>query len=347
MLYEIGNMPAGAKYEIVFDLNINEKAVDVSDTPEGEENRDISNEVEILGKDSDGDPIGDPVDDPKNPETPENPDNPDNPGGDDPENPDNPDNPGDDPENPDDKKPQTGSTTYKPDMPNTKPDEKPEVVPFDPEDGDVYVKVDVVNKTHLNEEPRVNDVLEHTVTVGNEKTASKWADVTIKEKLPDGLDLIPDSIYLIKPDGSKEKLTDSNVYNPDTREVNYVINAIGGGQEYKLVFETTINDKTVTDPDKSGDIGTTVTVTGKTPHDDPIETKTDEPAYPTEDNKKPVVHYAKPDGRITQTVENLTHKDKTVEGDVLLITVTGKNHGVDSLWTDVVLFDKILNGCFR
>lgn len=320
--YTIGDMPAGSEYVLEFDVLINGKAADVSDTPEGEENRDISSVVEATGTDSDGQPVTDP-------------DNPDNPG-----NPDNPTDP-DDPDKP------GGGLVSKPEIPNTaapdpaNPDKpvKPMVTPFDP---DGYVKMELTNHTTTTGPARVDDVLEYTITVGNRRENSKWEDVAIRNELPKGLLFVPDSIYLVYPDGTKEHLKDEDVYNPDTHSLSYTISAVGGNQHYFLSFEAMISRESINLPDT--DIENTVEVKGKDPHGNPVEETPDAPAVPAQDPENPGILWAKPDGKLTKTARNLTRQDKTQAGDRIAYTLTAQNHGKNSVWRDVVLFDKLPEG---
>ena len=70
------------------------------------------------------------------------------------------------------------------------------------------VTVKVENKTDpSSNEAQVYDILTYTITATNKEKDTKWKDVGIKNKLPEGLTLVEDSIKLIDPEGKEIKFS--------------------------------------------------------------------------------------------------------------------------------------------
>lgn len=233
-------------------------------------------------------------------------------------------------------------------VPNADPDDDPSdpdsskpgdwaVTPFDPKP---TIDKEVVNLTDPEGPVQVGDVLEHTVTVGNTEPGSVWAGVTVTDKLPEGVTLVPDSIKVVLPDGTEIPVPDS-AYDPDTRTITYGPRSVGGEDEFKLVYQTTVNEDAVDDPA----IGSAPTAEGEDPHGDPVDVTLDEPVVPAVMESDPAVYWADPDGQTEKTAENLTHPgEPTRVGDVIRYEVTAKNVRAGSQWRDVVIFDALPEG---
>ena len=232
-------------------------------------------------------------------------------------------------------------TSSDPVVPNPDPDKDGEggpstwpVTPFDPEPS---IGKDVVNVTDPDGPVQVGDVLEHTVTASNGKPGSVWADVTITDPVPEGLTPVPGSIKIILPDGTVVPVPDG-AYDPDKRVITYGPRSIGGGEELRLVYETTVDPEAVDDPS----IGSRPSAEGEGPHGDPEKAAADEDAYPEAMEDDPKVYWADPACSTVKTAWNLTRPgEPTRVGDRLRYEVAAENTRADSLWPDVVVYDKL------
>lgn len=236
----------------------------------------------------------------------------------------------------------------KPTVPNPDPDADPDdpasskpgdwtVTPFDPKP---TLSKEVVNVTDPEGPVQVGDVLEHTVTVGNDEPGSVWADVVVTDEVPEGVTLVPDSIKVVLPDGTVIPVPDS-AYDPGTRVITFGPRSVGGEDNFKLVYETVVDEKAVDDPA----IGSKPAAAGEDPHGGKVDKTVDGPALPGAMADDPKVYWADPEGQTAKTAENLTRPgEPTRVGDRIRYEVTAKNVRAGSLWRDVVIFDALPAG---
>lgn len=100
------------------------------------------------------------------------------------------------------------------------------------------------------------DLLEYTIEVGNDMSATVWKEVEIRDVMSDGLELSPRSIKLIHPDGTIERIP-ADAYNEDERTISVVIPEVKGGETWKLTYETTLFK-----PADGGNVSNTVDAVG-------------------------------------------------------------------------------------
>ena len=206
---------------------------------------------------------------------------------------------------------------------------------------DPEVTVKVENKTDpSSNEAQVYDILTYTITATNKEKDTKWKDVGIKNKLPEGLTLVEDSIKLIDPEGKEIKLNVKDVYNEKTRTIEVPIELIEGGTNYQIVYDVYINDKSLTDKDK--DIHNTIEVEGKNPDGTP--TKVEEETVLPEGGEEIKLADPKPDKKVT--VENKTDpkREEPKKGDELEYTVEVTNTQENSEWKDGYIEEEIPEG---
>lgn len=236
--------------------------------------------------------------------------------------------------------------TTDPATPNPHPDgdgtasDKPgswPVTPFDPKPS---VEKEVVNVTDPDAPVQVGDTLKVTVTIANTEPDSVWGDVTVIDKVPDGVTVVPDSIMVVHPDGSTTPLPDG-AYNPETGEITFRPGSIGGGEVYQLIYEELVGEGA-----HGGDIGSTATAEGDTPHGDEANATSGEPTYPTVSDGDKNVYWGDPERSVVKTAKSLTRgtDEQTRAGDRVHYDVTVANPKAGSLWTDVVVYDQLPEG---
>ncbi len=227
----------------------------------------------------------------------------------------------------------------KPDKPtpdNPEPGTDPSIEP------DPYIERTVVNETDPGEPLQVGDKLAVTVEVGNREPGSVWRDVTVSEKIPEGLSLDPESLVVVLPDGTRVPLP-ADAWNPETRTVTYEPGDIVGGEAHRLEYAATIEEAAATE---GGDapIGPTTEAVGTGPGDVPVREEATDPLYPT-NPEGDTVFWADPDPFVEKTAENLTRPgERTHVGDRLRYAISVETLRAGSLWKDVVIFDEVPEG---
>lgn len=227
----------------------------------------------------------------------------------------------------------------KPDKPtpdNPEPGTDPSIDP------DPYIERTVVNKTDSGEPLQVGDKLVVTVKVGNREPSSVWRDVTVREKIPEGLSLDPKSLVIVLPDGTRVPLP-ADAWNPETRTVIYEPGNIAGGEAHRLEYAATIEEAAATE---GGDapIGPTTEAVGTGPGDVPVREEATDPLYPT-NPEGDTVFWTDPDPLVEKTAENLTRPgERTHVGDRLRYAISTETLRAGSLWKDVVIFDEVPEG---
>lgn len=224
--------------------------------------------------------------------------------------------------------------------PNPGDDKEWPVTPSDPKP---EITKTVTNKTDPNGYLQVDDVLTYEITLKNVEPNSLWKDVKTTDPLTGGVDFVPGSIKLIQPDGTEIPVPDT-AYNPETRTISVDVGSLGGNEEAKLFYDVKINEKAITGDEGDKPIGSTATATGETPHDDEVTIDSGEPAYPVEPEDHNV-YWADPYSEVTKTAQNMSRDTApTHVGDTVRYILTAENTKANSLWKDVVFFDKIPQG---
>ncbi len=227
----------------------------------------------------------------------------------------------------------------KPDKPtpdNPEPGTDPSIDP------DPYIERTVVNKTDSGEPLQVGDKLVVTVKVGNREPSSVWRDVTVREKIPEGLSLDPKSLVVVLPDGTRVPLP-ADAWNPETRTVIYEPGDIAGGEAHRLEYAATIEEAAATEGD-GAPIGPTTEAVGTGPGDAPVREEATDPLYPT-NPEGDTVFWADPDPLVEKTAENLTRPgERTHVGDRLRYAISTETLRAGSLWKGVVIFDEVPEG---
>jgi len=125
------------------------------------------------------------------------------------------------------------------------------------------------NETSTDGKNRVGDKLKFTLNIGNYGYKSQWNFANIKDKIPDGLQIDPNSIKKVNQSGTTTSIN-SSAYDASTKTLNAPVNlSLTDGQEAAITFEATIT---------SAADGSTITNTGDflgtDPNTDGGETKT-------------------------------------------------------------------------
>ncbi len=105
----------------------------------------------------------------------------------------------------------------------------------------------------------VDDRIRYEIEVENRRPGSLWKEVAVWDKLPAGLILVPGSMVLQKPDGTRILVSDS-AYDPATRIISVYVGEVYGGQKYIFSFEVTVAPEAV-----GKDIGNTAEAIGYKP----------------------------------------------------------------------------------
>lgn len=224
--------------------------------------------------------------------------------------------------------------------PNGAPDGTPGAWPVTPFDPAPAISKEVVNATDPDASVQVGDTLQVTVTITNAEPNSVWGDVTVTDKVPDGVTVVPGSIKVVHPDGTTTSLPD-DAYNPETGEIVFRPGSIGGGEVYQLVYEELVGDEA-----HGADIGSAASAEGSTPHGEDADVTSGDPSYPEVAGGDKNVYWGDPERSVVKIATNLSRGagDQTRVGDRIRYEVTVGNSKDGSLWTDVVAYDQLPEG---
>lgn len=216
------------------------------------------------------------------------------------------------------------------------------VTPFDPEPS---IEKKVTNDTDPEGYLQVGDRLTYDIEVENKKPDSVWKGVVVKDTLPEGVDIVPGTIELVKPDGTVVPLPDT-AYDPETRTVKVEVGSISGNdpEPYHITFKVDINEKPITGNPEDKPIGSAPEAEGTMPHGEEADVAVNDPVYPEylDDTN---VYWADPYSEVTKTAQNMSRDTApTHVGDTVRYILTAENTKANSLWKDVVFFDKIPQG---
>jgi len=146
------------------------------------------------------------------------------------------------------------------------PLEDDEILPTDP---DPHVTKEVENITTPSNEANLEDILLYTVTLTNPRVGSLWRNVFIFDYLPPELVLDLDSMTLIRPDGSRERVG-RTVFNAAERTIIVPIAQIWGGETWTFTYRAAIATDDAVFNTTQREIVNRVVVEGENPDGTPI-----------------------------------------------------------------------------
>lgn len=205
-----------------------------------------------------------------------------------------------------------------------------------------YIERTVTNATDPGEPLQVGDRLAVTVEVGNREPGTLWRDVTVHEKVPEGLAPDPGSLAVVLPDGTRVPLP-ADAWDLETRTITYEPGDIAGGEAHRLEYTATIEERAATEGD-GAPISPTTEAVGTGPGGKPVREEATDDLYP-ENPEDDTVFWADPDPLVEKTAENLTRPgERTHVGDRLRYAISTETLRAGSLWKDVVIFDEVPEG---
>ncbi len=126
--------------------------------------------------------------------------------------------------------------------PEAKPNEDPVAKPLP--DPDPAVSKTAVNAAEDAAGVKAGDTIRYGIKVENRRYGSVWTAVRITDRIPEGLTIDPNTIYLIDPSGVPQKL-DSSVYQADSRMLSVMIGDIFGEESYEVTFSAQVEASAV------------------------------------------------------------------------------------------------------
>lgn len=273
----LGDVPGGKQATVTFACIVTGKALEFDD---------ISNTAKTFGTEPSETITHDPVD----PDTPSDPDDPSEP--DDPTKPQEPVTIHRDPTPPGPYNPEDDDTTWDDkendekdvikdilgipedeeiDIPESDPANPGTPSPMDPvlpgtkdENGkeilaDITLAKQAQNLTRDDGNTHVGDVVRYTITVENTKEFSTWYDAVVRDVMPQGLEIICNSIKLTDAEGVTHEVPDA-AYNVPSRTLAVSCGNLPGLKSFVVVF-----DALVTKDALNSDVGNTASVHGTLP----------------------------------------------------------------------------------
>ncbi|WP_434310571.1 isopeptide-forming domain-containing fimbrial protein [Hominifimenecus sp. rT4P-3] len=189
----------------------------------------------------------------------------------------------------------------------------------------------------------VDDVIPYTITVWNETDEAIWKNVTLTDKISEGLDMDVSTLklYRVDSDGNKTEVTGAKTaYDTATRTVTSQVGDIGKGVKYELSFSARVTEAAVLN---DIDIGNSVKATGSVSGDpSQIVEKETNLVYPG--GVESVIPKT-PKPNIVKTVESSDpSSSNTHVGDILTYTIDVWNGESGSVWKNVQVRDTIPEG---
>lgn len=189
----------------------------------------------------------------------------------------------------------------------------------------------------------VDDVIPYTITVWNETDEAIWKNVTLTDKISEGLDMDVSTLklYRVDSDGNKTEVTGAKTaYDAATRTVTSQVGDIGKDVKYELSFSARVTEAAVLNDIA---IGNSVKATGSVSGDpDQIVEKETNLVYPG--GVESVIPKT-PKPNIVKTVESSDpSSSNTHVGDILTYTIDVWNGESGSVWKNVQVRDSIPEG---
>lgn len=141
---------------------------------------------------------------------------------------------------------------------STPPASIPEVLPGDPEEGDITVEKQAENLSGA-QETKVGDTIRYTITLANSSEANGWMDAAIRDDVPRGLEIVSKSIKLVLPDGTALAV-DDKAYDDKTRRLCVAAGRLFPGQTITLFFDALVTEEAI-----GTDIGNIAVALGEKP----------------------------------------------------------------------------------
>ena len=142
---------------------------------------------------------------------------------------------------------------------STPPATPPTLLPLDPSKGDVTIHKVAENTTSNDDNTYVGDIIHYTITLSNSAPSTGWMDTVIRDDVPEGLEILCDSIHMTLPDKNLINVSDK-AYNVSTRCLSISTGRLYGGQSIQVTF-----DALVTEDALDADIGNIAVALGKLP----------------------------------------------------------------------------------
>ncbi len=144
----------------------------------------------------------------------------------------------------------------------------PPVLPSNPkleddEDGPADIKVAKAaeNLDRADGTTHVGDAVRYTITLSNAKQHSMWYDAVIRDRVPEGLEPLSESIKVIGADGVERAVPD-DAYDPETRVLAVAVGDVAGGRSAVLVFDALVTEEAI-----GSDVGNVADAFGTRPSD--------------------------------------------------------------------------------
>lgn len=115
------------------------------------------------------------------------------------------------------------------------------------------------NKTHDGAATTVSDRITYTIKVENKKQGSVWKSVSIRDRIPEGLLVDTDSMYLTTTEGT-EIHVDPTAYREQERMISVYVGDVYGGEKYIFRFDVFVQADAI-----GKDIGNEAIAIGKNP----------------------------------------------------------------------------------
>ncbi|SCJ40204.1 fimbrial isopeptide formation D2 domain [Anaerotruncus sp. 2789STDY5834896] len=181
------------------------------------------------------------------------------------------------------------------------------------------------------------DRLTYTLTAKNNQQNSLWKDVVMKDRIPRGMTLDTDTIYLSK-NGEEAVQIDDSCYDESSRLLCVPIGSLLGGDTYVLTFEVLINQVSIEPGATEGrDLSNTAQAAGSN------GSATSPTVTPNGDGSAKPIAY--PNGHLTKTAADLTDSGGKVQiGDRIRYVLRAENSRDGSVWTGVTITDTLPQG---
>lgn len=151
-------------------------------------------------------------------------------------------------------------------IPPSEPADPGEPTPSDPkltddEEGPADVKLvkEAQNLDRDDGSTHVGDTVRYTVTVSNSKEFSMWYDAVIRDEVPEGLEVLTNTIVLTDASGQTHEVPDT-AYDVKTRVLAVSCGDLPGGASVSVSFEVVVTEDAV-----GKDVGNTATAHGTLP----------------------------------------------------------------------------------
>lgn len=195
---------------------------------------------------------------------------------------------------------------------------------------------------------RVGDLVTYTISIKNSSPGLEWHNATILDELPNGIDVVADSITLAKAGEKPVKLPDT-VYDETRGENGSIVHTmdvpLATDDEYHLSFQVKINEDAPYVSSGAGvGILNSATVDGTDADGDEVAATTGEAKLPGTG----FVSFTPADKWVTKNASNLTDPGAPTAqvGDIIqyAIEIGNKSDDSNSRWENAWFYDKVPSG---